>query len=289
MANVCDNIYTPFSFSCPSNPDGLRKSLIKFGQIYPIIISEIEGKESIIDGFRRFQILKELNIEMVFYKLPSLSPSEALNIFLEINTSYRTFNVIEKIRISRFITQNELKTEKELISKAEIGNITENSRLYDFVENFSEDEKKIILEKQLTPVLISRLYKISLRADITSLLNLLHKTRLTHQQVRELITDIYILSMQGQDIRKITDKISNLSFDEIRKEIKSLKNPVLERMECDFRSFKERFKKISLIPPSNFEGDKYSIRTDFSSANELEDIINEIRCLREEWKKNPVL
>ncbi len=279
-------IYQPFNFSFPQDSQELIRSLNKFGQISPIIISRIEGNLSIIDGLKRFTILNRLGINPIIYELDAMVLAYALDVYLEINLFSRKFNTIEKIHISRFIIQHNVTIKKELISRAELGDIERNSLLYDFIEQLNDSEKTLIVKRQLTPILVERLSKTGI-INTKKILGLINK-RLTHQQAREIITDLFMLYMQGKDIEKMISKISEMNFEEIRKEIKQYKNPILTRMEDDLNKFTEQFKSIIIYPPENFEGGRYRCEASFKNEEDLNKIIQDIMSLKEEWKRNPI-
>ncbi len=276
-------------FSYPPLDRGLENSILNTGQLCPIITSRINTNNCIIDGYKRYYILRMHNIKINSSTLPPTDIHNALNIYLEINSFHRKFNIIEKIRISKFIKSNKISIKKELISRSEIGNINLNSNLYDFVERLNEAEKDLIIDKQFSIISIERLFKISSSSDIHLILKLIRDKNFTHQQSREIISDLYILAMRGEDIQKIIKGLSEQTYEDIRQKLRKITNPVLTKMEESIKDFSGRFKNISLSPPQNFEGDRYSINAIFASENDLDRIIDDIKNLKEEWKNNPIL
>ncbi|MCX7943926.1 MAG: ParB N-terminal domain-containing protein [Deltaproteobacteria bacterium] len=290
MVSVSDiDIIIPFEFSFPQQPEKLIESIKHIGQVSPILIAKIDGGKSIIDGFRRVQILKAHNITPKFYELSNLSLENALRIYIGLNAFNRRFNSIEKIRISNFIVLNKFKIEKELISKAELGNIYQNCQLYDFVESLSYEDKLVVIEKDIPIVLLEKLVRIAKYHKVSRIFSVIKEKRLTHQQIREFISDIYMLSMRGEDVNKLLENLSSLPYGEVREKLKTVKNPVLSEMEKNFEFFAKRFNTLSINPPQNFEGETYSIDASFRSEEDLQSIINELIRLKKEWKDNPIL
>ncbi|MGC9043147.1 MAG: ParB N-terminal domain-containing protein [Myxococcota bacterium] len=289
MAYVTEEeISSPFNFSYPISLPSLKISLSDLGQINPILIADTESEVFIIDGFRRYNILKQLGAYPIFFKVRPLHIENALNVYLAINLESRRFNIIEKIRICRFVISNKINISEQTLQKAGLGDIYKNSGLYEFIENLNDDLKDIIVEKRLTTSLIERLLKIGYTNSEKILLYARDKS-LTHQQTREVITDLYLLTMKGVDIGQIINALTEISFEELKRKIRGIKNPLLQKMEDEFKDFIKDIKNLSIHPPENFEGNNYILEGRFRDENDLEQILKEISEIKERWKRNPIL
>jgi hypothetical protein len=289
MANAnSENLLTPFNFSYPISIPYLEESLLAFGQMNPILIARTEKGDCIIDGFRRYKILDYLGRDKVFHKVYPMNFENAFNLYLQLNLNTRTFNIIEKIRICRFAISNKISIWATTLKKVGLGNISANSLLYDFIERQDDRLKDIIIEKQLTTTLLERLSKIG-DSDVEKILIYIKKESLTHQQSRELISDLYHIFMKEGRISIIVDEFYQIPYEELRRKIRAIKNPMLKKMEDDFANFIAQFNKISILPPEYFEGNKYKLEAFFEDEKDIDSILQEILRLREEWKKNPIL
>ena len=283
-----DNLNIIFGFSFPVITEGLANSIMSFGQMTPIVTSSISGKKAIINGYRRFSILSRNNIDPVFFEIPEVSLERAFIVYLVENSSIRRFNIVEKVRICRFIVQNEIAVPNSMLNSAQLGNIQKNSDLYEFIESIEENKRLTLVKRDTTTNLIEKLQRMGTSLS-NRIIEIIEKNNLTHQQTREFIESIYLGFMREMDLDRIISDIYNLSFDETKRYLKSSMNPIISRMESDFYSFSSGFKNIELQPPQNFEGDYYRIFCRFRTEEDLVGISRELTDLIKKWKTNPIL
>jgi len=283
-----ESINILFGFSFPVFPEGLSNSILSIGQINPILISSISGRRTIVSGHRRFFILERAKVEPVFFELPSTTIETGLVMYLVENLNIRRFNAVERVRICRFITNNNINLPPHIIAEARLGDLKRNSNLYEFVESLSEGDQLVIAKKDMSTGLMERLKRMGSTAT-RRILQLVDLKNLTHQETRGLIEDLYFVFMRGDNIDGILSEIERLEFEEIREYLKSLINPVLKKMVEEFSNFVKDYRSIEIEPPQNFEGDWYELKGRFRDEEDLSRIIREIEDLLGRWKKNPIL
>lgn len=77
----------PFQSVDEKEYDELRDSIIDFGIITPLIVNKSESGYEIISGHRRWQIAKELNLDVVPVYVREFSKEEAVINFVDCNLS----------------------------------------------------------------------------------------------------------------------------------------------------------------------------------------------------------
>ncbi len=77
----------PFQSVDESEYDELRDSIMEFGIITPLIVNKSDNGYEIISGHRRWQIAKELNLDVVPVYVRELSKEEAVINFVDCNLS----------------------------------------------------------------------------------------------------------------------------------------------------------------------------------------------------------
>lgn len=286
MVNVNKKkLHTPFPFSFPYKSPDLGESIGRMGQIMPILVSRINSRISIVDGYKRYLILQDMDLEPAIYELPPMDLKEGFLIYLEINSHIRRLNSVEKILISRFITTYKVDLPDVLRQRLGLGDIEKNSNLKEFIEEISENSRLTIAQKCLDINSIYRLYRLG-KGFAETILSLIDKFNLTHQESRQLIQDLFFLSMKEGDISELLSSINSLNYNDIKKEIRALLNPELTELERRFDEFIKRYKNLKITPPPSFEGDTYKIESNFSGPEDIERIIDELERLYKEWEQN---
>lgn len=289
MVNVNnENISFLFDFSYPIFIHKLEESINRVGQLLPILAIKMNNTLFVIDGFRRYHITKRLGINPTIFLLPPLEIRDALYIYLELNSYNRELNSIEKIRICNFIKDKGIKLPNTVVKNSRLGDIYTNSNLKEFIEKLDDTDKNTIVEKHLNISLINNLSQMDL-VNTKRILRIIKDLSLTHQEARELITDLYLIYKRGCKIEEIINDSHILRFEQIREKIKAIKNPVLLNMEYDFKKFTERFSNVLIKPPENYEGDDYKIEATIRDKGEIDYLITTLIKLKEEWDNNPIL
>ena len=88
----------PFQSVDESEYDELRESIMEFGIITPLIVNKSDNGYEIISGHRRWQIAKELNLDVVPVYVRELSKEEAVINFVDCNLSREKILPSEKAR-----------------------------------------------------------------------------------------------------------------------------------------------------------------------------------------------
>ena len=88
----------PFQSVDESEYDELRDSIMEFGIITPLIVNKSDKGYEIISGHRRWQIAKELNLDVVPVYVRELSKEEAVINFVDCNLSREKILPSEKAR-----------------------------------------------------------------------------------------------------------------------------------------------------------------------------------------------
>ncbi len=88
----------PFQSVDESEYDELRDSIMEFGIITPLIVNRLDNDYEIISGHRRWQIAKELNLDVVPVYVREFSKEEAVINFVDCNLSREKILPSEKAR-----------------------------------------------------------------------------------------------------------------------------------------------------------------------------------------------
>ena len=88
----------PFQSVDESEYDELRDSIMEFGIITPLIVNKSDNGYEIISGHRRWQIAKELNLDVVPVYVREFSKEEAVINFVDCNLSREKILPSEKAR-----------------------------------------------------------------------------------------------------------------------------------------------------------------------------------------------
>jgi len=254
--------FESYKFIQPKSEDIAFNSILKFGQLTPIIVYAKEHKRfEIIDGFKRYRALKKLNAKTIIANIVNLNirTVKAAIIFLNQNTG--TITDLEEANIVQSL-HNEDK-----LSQVEIGKLLNRhkswvSRRISLIERLDEEiinHIKLNLisisigrelmrlprgnqEKVMKIVIDYNLSCIETKKLVDSLLN---EKELTIDHIKqctnEILAERYSKSNSYQKIKKAT--LINGMFSIIEKNISSVSNEISKNVFSSI-SIKEQTKLV---------------------------------------------
>lgn len=289
-----DNIKYRISSDC--NIDNLKASIKDSGLINSCIIRKKDNKYIIVSGHKRVISLKELGFSKISSKVviekKNIEETELFCSKLSIieNAFHRELNMIEQARgvslLSRF-----WKNEVIAINSQLIFNVNLNKNI---VDKLLKIEPLISSNKTIYDLIYTN--KLSMNTTlkicgyesqvINAFINIFQKVKMGQNKQSEIILNFHEISkreniplselLKSQEVLEILDHVNpdeNYKGNLLRSCLNKKRFPELTKAYENHKKGIKDLKlepEISLNPPENYEGEKYSLSFEFRNKQEFE-------------------
>ncbi|MBN1755257.1 ParB N-terminal domain-containing protein [bacterium] len=286
-------------FDLSYNPDltPLARSIKSVGLVYPLIVHDELTNKVIVDGWRRFRVLKEHSIRAFSaLVLTRQSRLNLLDIYLAVNSFHRQFNLIEASMIfhkmkskygldDHYIIAHYLKYVNINLSPESYLKILELSHLID------ELKKGVALER----INLSNAYGLAqLDEGKQSLIaEILRDLQFNTNKLSQLL--LYLEEIGNRDeteMEIILDKLglktilenskinSNEKIELILDGLEELRYPHYSRLKARVKALRKALKlppQINLVTPSSFDGNSFKFELNFNEDEQCRRLVDELR------------
>ena len=280
-----------YRYSSEKDLSPLTESIRKVGIVSPLIVEyKARSAYRLVTGFRRFQCLRNLNLQ----KFPALvadsahSEEELLQISLQENLSVRSLNPVEISSLIQLLENNFSQTKEGIVKNYfPLLGRGRNPRVYDLYKPLKilpHEWQQAIIDED---VAVETAFEIAHEPRDVQLafLDLIQSLRLGRNRQREfwmLIKDIariqnreIVKFLDSQNLREIvtSEKLTPAQKTERYKtELWKLRYPRYSEVKEKYEALLRRAKlppDVHLQPPSYFEGEKFSLTMTFKTVDDL--------------------
>jgi len=279
----------------------LRESVKQVGILEPIWLRERGRKFQIINGFRRYDVARELRtgkITALIWREDEIDDRHAFQMSLHGNMPGRGLNLVEKGLVLEKLLHRFSVSRIEVIHtylpllNLEPSETVLNSFLT--VNRLSKDLKRYIVSHRLSLNNVLLLARFS-SEDQESICGFLSPLKVGENVHREILT--FLGEISQRDGIGISDLLSrrelqNVLIDTRRsgpQKIQGIRNflrekryPKLSELEERFRSHKKKMRlspQVAIRPPPFFEGDQLKVEFSFRSLQQYEALLGELQNL----------
>ena len=232
--------------------DELRDSIMEFGIITPLIVNRSDDGYEIISGHRRWQIAKELNLDVVPVYVRELSKEEAVINFVDCNLSREKTLPSEKARAYK-MKHDAMKKQgaRTDLTSSQVGTkFRSDEKLAETMPDSRMQIQRYIRLNNLQPALLDMVDEK--RISFTPAVELSY---LTEEEQCHLITTIESEDCtpslsQAQRMHKLSEE-KKLTMDVIFEIMQEQKANQKEYVKIPVETFKKYFKKD--MPPKKME------------------------------------
>ncbi len=242
----------PFQSVDESEYDELRDSIMEFGIITPLIVNRSDNGYEIISGHRRWQIAKELNLDVVPVYVREFSKEEAVINFVDSNLSREKILPSEKARAYK-MKHDAMKKQgaRTDLTSSQVGTkFRSDEKLAETMPDSRMQIQRYIRLNNLQSTLLNMVDegKISFTPAV-------ELSYLTEEEQCNLITTIESEDCtpslsQAQRMHKLSDE-KKLTMDAIFEIMQEQKANQKEYVKIPVETFKKYFKKD--MPPKKME------------------------------------
>lgn len=281
----------PTTMSFGYDPAPLQHSIVNAGMVNsPIVREEINGKATIIAGFRRIHAVRSLGWESVSCRVVAgseVGDFEGLMINLHDNLIVRTLNEVEKGMVLSRLAEH-LGTEEILSRFMPLLGMASHYPLYrlylEMDKGLSLEEKEYVAQGFVSFTALKAAMAVA-PASRLALLRMLHDLRLNINQQLQFIDYIVDLTTSNcRDIVKmlheppLADLCGQTSINRPQKAkailtyLKSIRFPALSQAEQGFKASVSRLnlpKGVRIEPPPYFEGPELKMEILFRHGRDL--------------------
>jgi ParB/RepB/Spo0J family partition protein len=180
-----DERYHRFRVSHPGRQQAMKKSLVRHGQLSPVVVTERETCHAVVDGFKRLYAARELGHETLSARCFMLSEQAAVAALYTLNLSSSGLMDFEEALIVCHLCR------ECGLSQVEVGQLLGRhkswvSRRLSLIERLS-DEIKDDLRVGLTSVTVAREVARLPRGNQVELVRAIHRDGLTTREATEFI------------------------------------------------------------------------------------------------------
>ena len=242
----------PFQSVDEKEYDELRDSIIDFGIITPLIVNKSDDGYEIISGHRRWQIAKELKLEVVPVYVRDFSKEEAVINFVDCNLGREKILPSEKARAYK-MKHDAMKKQgaRTDLTSSQVGTkFRSDEKLAETMPDSRMQIQRYIRLNYLQPVLLDMVDEK--RISLTPAVEISY---LTEEEQCNLITTIESEDCtpslsQAQRMHKLSDD-KKLTMDAIFEIMQEQKANQKEYIKIPVETFKKYFKKD--MPPKKME------------------------------------
>ena len=242
----------PFQSVDEKEYDELRDSIINFGIITPLIVNKSDDGYEIISGHRRWQIAKELKLDVVPVYVRDFSKEEAVINFVDCNLGREKILPSEKARAYK-MKHDAMKKQgaRTDLTSSQVGTkFRSDEKLAETMPDSRMQIQRYIRLNNLQPALLEMVDEK--RISLTPAVELSY---LTEEEQSNLITTIESEDCtpslsQAQRMHKLSDE-KKLTMDAIFEIMQEQKANQKEYVKIPIETFKKYFKKD--MPPKKME------------------------------------
>ena len=242
----------PFQSVDESEYDELRDSVMEFGIITPLIVNKSDNGYEIISGHRRWQIAKELNLDVVPVYVREFSKEEAVINFVDCNLSRAKILPSEKARAYK-MKHDAMKKQgaRTDLTSSQVGTkFRSDEKLAETMPDSRMQIQRYIRLNNLQPTLLDMVDEKRI-----SFIPAVELSYLTEEEQCNLIETIESEDCtpslsQAQRMHKLSDE-KKLTMDVIFEIMQEQKANQKEYVKIPVETFKKYFKKD--MPPKKME------------------------------------
>ena len=234
----------PFQSVDESEYDELRDSIMEFGIITPLIVNKSDNGYEIISGHRRWQIAKELNLDVVPVYVKDFSKEEAVINFVDCNLSREKIFPSEKARAYKMnhdaINKQGARTD---LTSSQVGTkFRSDEKLAETMPDSRMQIQRYIRLNNLQPALLDMVDEK--RISFTPAVELSYLTEEEQCNLIETIEseDCTPSLSQAQRMHKLSEE-KKLTMDAIFEIMQEQKANQKEYVKIPVETFKKYFKK----------------------------------------------
>ncbi len=290
-------------FSMNFEPDlgPLRESARQLGILEPIWLREKEPGFQIINGFRRFDVARELGtgrIVALIWKEDEIDDRLAFKMSLHGNTLARGLNLVEKgLVLEKLLHRFSVSRIEVIHSYLPRLSLEPNETVLDSfltLSKFSTDLKRYVVSHRLSLNNILLLSKFS-KEERECIRGFLSPLKMGENVLRESLTLLGEISRRDgigigdlfsrpelQNVLADTRRSGPQKIQGIRNFLREKRYPKLSELEAHFRWHRKEMRlspQVAIIPPPFFEGDQLKVEFSFRSLPQYESILRELQNL----------
>ena len=278
-----------FRVSSQKPVEALADNIQRFGIINPPILLSRHQRYVIISGFARVAAVRRLARETISVRiLPDDTPCmTCVQLAIVENNSQRELNIIEQARAVHLLS-NAVVEPNQLISAARDAGMTINrklaAKLVQVYQMSAKLQEGIVSGAIALPVAL-RLHEMAAGDDAAALTQLLLELNLSLNRQREIMDWLQVIAHRDHKpiahllneeplvhIRNHAQLDRRQKSDQIRQYIKRCRYPEIVRTQLRYEALAKQLSlpsDVQLIPPPHFEGNRYSLRMNFTTTDEL--------------------
>ncbi len=242
----------PFQSVDENEYNELRDSIIDFGIITPLIVNKTDNDYEIISGHRRWQIAKELNLDVIPVYVKDFSKEEAVINFVDCNLNREKILPSEKARAYK-MKHDAMKKQgaRTDLTSSQVGTkFRSDEKLAETMPDSRMQIQRYIRLNNLQPTLLDMVDEG--RISFTPAVELSYLTEDEQCNLIETIEseDCTPSLSQAQRMHKLSDE-KNLTMDAIFEIMGEQKGNQKEYVKIPVETFKKYFKKD--MPPKKME------------------------------------
>ncbi len=242
----------PFQSVDENEYNELRDSVMEFGIITPLIVNKSDNGFEIISGHRRWQIAKELNLDVIPVYVKDFSKEEAVINFVDCNLSREKILPSEKARAYK-MKHDALKKQgaRTDLTSSQLGTkFRSDEKLAETMPDSRMQIQRYIRLNNLQPILLDMVDEG--RISFTPAVELSYLTEDEQGKLIETIEseDCTPSLSQAQRMHKLSDE-KKLTIDTIFEIMAEQKGNQKEYVKIPVETFKKYFKKD--MPPKKME------------------------------------
>lgn len=298
LVDVSPDPLYPFRFD--SDLQKLKTSLQTQGLFYPLCVIKNKKGHSILDGWRRFLILKELGFNdapCFVYEESEMTLEQRFLFMLELNTSRQDLNIVETARCLRFAFEifGDGSIPKRFWDLIGISQRPQQVQIFKDLLKLPESILKFLVKNRIAPTTAALflLFPESEREKLASCLFVLPLNQNKLAEILELLHDIIVRDQVSalsvlESIFSENKNQSSLHQKEqfLRTELHKKRNPLFEKKMADFKNWRAKLslsKTTQVMPAPFFEEDYLAVTTRFSNEKEIDEFIKSLQ--EKNWKE----
>ncbi|MGQ9637958.1 MAG: ParB/RepB/Spo0J family partition protein [Thermodesulfobacteriota bacterium] len=300
-----------FSVNFKPDLDRLRSSIEKRGLIQPILLKKKGKGYQIVCGFRRLNVLKELErseISAFILEEEKKSEVELFVMTVEENLTTRGFNTVEKaIALHKLVQDFKVDSFEVIHTYLPLLSLEPNEKIlhsYLSLAQMEEEVKDYVLKEEVSRSNIRRLSALS-PEDRKVLIPFLSLLKLGENRLREVLTLLDEISRrEKKKVREIVCRsdiqtiVSRKGFtpsqktEQIKRILLELRYPRMMELEREFEKKRRELNlpsNVSLHPSPYFEGREWRVEFRFETIKEYRSTITSLLQLGEKKRFEEML
>jgi hypothetical protein len=290
-----------FSMSFEPDLGRLRSSVQQIGVLAPIWLRRKGPKLQIINGFRRFDVVRalgETEVRALIWEEEVLDDRSAFEMSLHENVLTRALNIAEKaIVVGKLLDDLSVSRDEVVRIHLPLVGLEPHEGVlntFQVINTFTPEVKRYVVSRSVSLANTGLLGKFSIQEQEV-ICRFLSPLRLGENVLREILTFVREICLRDHtemerliSDRSIRDILSDPRLSGPQK-VQSLRGALRKKRYPQLSNLEARFKRwrngvtlrphVRISPPPFFEGDRFKVEFSFEGPDDYEAVVEELRNL----------